>query len=465
MKDLLVKTRPVHSKDIVGNTQVIKNLKEKLTDHVGGILISGPIGVGKTLTVELIIKELSFEGIWYDASDLDSKTIESLDFISHGMSNKRRIFVIDNADGFPDSVTVILNKKLQITQHTVVIICNDLYPLKNIEKNCVLFKFIRPTKIQIKNFLFKWKIFKESSNHTKIEDLITETNNDIRFLLNTLSFKMTHSDKDKTINNIFDATSIMFDKDEPMDRKINAFYSDTFMIPPMIHDNYLIGHKRPLIDYSISADYIAEADIMNEAAGPNTWELNNYQANALIMATRGHKINYPQFSKLIGKDSTMRSRKKMLEWQSRLDRIDQIPYLLPILFKKIINKDWDSARDLMHEYDITRDILYDFLCKIWLGSPDAISISTKDKTAFTKFLNKPVVKPVVKPIVKPIGLDESTNITEYAQECLMHEFYKLTIREFLSYCRDQKTHLRSINEKNPSDTINNEYSKTKNQTI
>jgi len=466
MRDVFERTRPKTTKNIIGNASVIQSMKTEIRTTSKGILVSGPTGIGKTLAAELIIKELDAEGIWLDASELDSKTIDKLDVQGENIfslmqntkskvkttSLRKKVFIIDNADSFPETVNKHLIKKFEVTIHTIVIICNDPYPLKSLEKYCICIKFIRPSKIQIKNFLLEKGIFKESPNqainqkiHTKIEDLVTETNNDIRFLLNTLNLKQTKSGKDKTVNNIFDAASIMFDSDESDERKINAFYSDTFIIPQIIHENYAQRQKRPMIEYSKTADDLAEADIFAHASGPGHFELSNYQGYSLIQGTKRHRINFPTYPKSMGKDSSIRSMNTQLT-EMKLggnitSRVDVIPYLLPILIQKITSREFESAREIMNKYSITRDILYDVLSKFWLGPDCDIKVPTKEKSAFTRYLNNPVkptkpAKPATKIKEKIIAMDNdsssshgSKTSTEYA---LVTEFQKLNIREFFT---------------------------------
>jgi len=192
MYDLINYTKPMKLDDIIGNKILIQSLKEEIKNTTGGIFISGNTGIGKTLAVEIIIKELNAEGVWYDATDLDSDAIDQIDFegcdIKNLMtgSNSKKIFVIDNADGFPENVNNSLIRKIKSSKHTIVIICNDFYPLKEVEKYCKSFKFINPTTLEIKIFLYK-----KSINIVGIDNLIYETNNDVRFLLNTLILRNT----------------------------------------------------------------------------------------------------------------------------------------------------------------------------------------------------------------------------------------------------------------------------------
>lgn len=399
-KDYLSITKPTKSKDIVGNNTLIQNLKQEISSGIPkGILISGPTGIGKTLSLKLIFRELDSDDIWYDAADLDSKKIESIDLHGENIESlffdprdsREKIFVIDNADGFPEKVNKSLISKIKTTKNIIIILCNDPYPLRDIEKYCTVFKFIRPSKIQIKNFLFKSNIFKESTDasknekiHTKIENLITETNNDIRFLLNTLSLKITHSDKDKIFNTPFDATSTIFDSSETLSKKMDAFYFDTFIIPLMVHENYISktgkAEIKYLINYANSAEDLSQGDIFNKNMFTET---NGYQAIMVIRAANNHRVGFPSFTKMLGNESSTNSKIKQL-CTLGFDRL-YASALIYIIAQKIIKNDFKEVISLMNKYSLTKDQYYDFLLPLWINKENPVVIPSKEKAAFTRY--------------------------------------------------------------------------------
>jgi hypothetical protein len=241
-------------------------------------------------------------------------------------------------------------------------------------------------------------VFKESDNpeknkrmHEKIEALISESNNDIRHLLNELGLKITTNNKDKNIYNVFDATTIMFDTSESFDRKVSAFYSDTFMMPLMVHENY-ITNKRSIESISKSADYLCDADTFGERAGPGAFEISNYQCFALISASKERNLSFPQFPKSLGKESSIRSKRQKLTEIEKLDRLEYMPFITEIIIKKLAEKEFEYVKKIFKEYSITKEQFYDFVCELWLGSPEEIKVDTKIKTAFTKFLSTKVAK-------------------------------------------------------------------------
>eukprot|EP01084_Bolivina_argentea_P144918 254159_1 len=191
------KYKPQRSSDLFGNNESIQKLKQfllrwdKIKNCNGvkkGVLLSGPPGIGKTLAVHVIAKELLFNIIEMNASDTRSK--ESLknaveqsldnhrisDFFASQNTNKnknknikniekkkkkiRNLIIMDEIDGMSSSdqggigelISYIRTSKIPI-----IFICNDRYTSKihTLAKYCIDLEFGKPISYQIQNKLDK----------------------------------------------------------------------------------------------------------------------------------------------------------------------------------------------------------------------------------------------------------------------------------------------------------------------
>ncbi len=388
MKDFLELTRPQKVKDIVGNATVIKKLKTALENDKGGFMIVGVSGIGKTLTMQLLVSELNMDVIWYDASNINTERLNKMDVSRRkNLWGKPRVIIIDNAKNFRDSTKLI--KKLKDSKFPIVIICQDVYPLRFVSKACQIFKFNRPSKIQIRNFLIKNNIFKNTDNpqtKTKIEDLVSACQNDIRFLLINVGMRMTSAKTASEIkgvsdnSTIFDQTKIIFDKRKTMKERLSAFWYDPFLMPYMVHEN-IVG-KTNTKSTSEALDYLSLADIYGSAgsAGKGSMFLTKYQGICLVAAIKssGYRPPFPVYTKLLGKESTIRA--------TNIDqsfRLDVMPMLFPMISKLITEREHKKVYDIFEEYGITKDDYYDHLKNHWLGSK--ITIKSADKSALTRY--------------------------------------------------------------------------------
>jgi len=391
-KDIFTRATPNNISELAGNCSLISKLLEHIRNSNKSILISGPVGCGKTKTLELILKDTGIEGLWFDCSEIKEQ-IDKICSKSSSISGQKKVFIIDNVDSFPSEISKKLLKKIKESENIIIIVCNDPYPLKEFSYYCESYKFIRPSVVQIRNFMFLKKIFKKDKiTEEQIEslnDLISSVNNDIRALINKLAYNEI-SEKDSTINNVFDATAIMFSNKESIDRKFNAYYYDSFIIPSMIHENIKCQGSdiKSLKDYSHSMNCFTESDFNSIT----DWSLSNYKCCSLISATKRFKPSYPMnFPKSIGKESTMRSFKIKLS-DININRLE-FPYIMQILSGLINEQEYEKAKNMLSNYKMSKESFYD-LQKYHLFE-EMLKVDTKTKSAFTRYINKSVKKPTL----------------------------------------------------------------------
>ena len=183
------KYAPNHVSDIIGNTSVINKLRDwiKSWDDVvihgnkkevkfkGGFggpnavldnpnaraaLLSGPPGIGKTSTVRLLCKELGYNLIEQNASDMRNKnavqgtlnTLADNTSLTARGQLARSIILMDEVDGMSSDRggTAALNECIKKTKVPIICVCNDRsHPkMRTLAGNCYDLRFVKPVKAQ-----------------------------------------------------------------------------------------------------------------------------------------------------------------------------------------------------------------------------------------------------------------------------------------------------------------------------
>lgn len=163
------KHKPQTLMEIVGN----KTAKEKILDWLKSwnkgipkkraILLHGPPGIGKTVTVEVLAKELNMELVEKNASDY--RTSEAIKRFA-GMASQyatlfgeNRIILLDEMDGIAGredrgGVRALI-EVLKTTRNPVVLTANDAYNprFRTIRKYCLVIPFKKPTVREVVSHL------------------------------------------------------------------------------------------------------------------------------------------------------------------------------------------------------------------------------------------------------------------------------------------------------------------------
>ncbi|XP_022092745.1 replication factor C subunit 1-like isoform X2 [Acanthaster planci] len=335
-------------------------------------LLSGPPGIGKTTTAELVCKELGFKTLELNASSSRSK--KTLDLVmkeflhtdsiegyfkAGGGESKgqevevhRQCLLMDEVDGMSGNEDrggiqefIQMIKKSHIP---VICMCNDRnHPkIRSLANHCFDLRFYRPQVKQIKGAMLSIA-FKEgvSIPPQAMDHIITASNQDIRQVLHNMSMwsagmknlsqDQVDSDAKKAKKDLklgpWDVLKQVFACDEEAEKmsltdKMGLFFHDYSIAPLFVHENYLsIAPKRAKGDIkqhlgllSRAADSICSGDLVDRAIRTTQrWSLLPTQAIfASVLpgdAMKGYMRGMIQFPSWLGKNSSRNKNRRLLQ--------------------------------------------------------------------------------------------------------------------------------------------------------
>lgn len=284
------KYKPTKIKDIIGNKNNIKIIIEwlklvkikKANKYI--LLLHGPPGIGKTTIINIILKELNFNIIEFNSSNLrkqkDIKNIISKVLYYKNVMNmligtkKENALILDEFDsmfinsdkgGGNELLNIIKrandkkNKSRQLITTPIICIYNDFSDnkLNEFKKYAIDIKFNKPSfidlEIIIDNIILNEKIIIDTElKYT----LINNSSNDIRRMIILLHDLTINKKNNKVIKNIdileqnkifdkkninimvYDIVKLLFNKKLDFDT-VNFYHSsDMFFLPLLLHENY-----------------------------------------------------------------------------------------------------------------------------------------------------------------------------------------------------------------------------------
>eukprot|EP01084_Bolivina_argentea_P316636 548905_1 len=291
---LVDKYKPMTSRDLVGNTKCIQQLRDFLNswDRIKkdkdckkrGVLLSGQPGIGKTSAIHVVAKELGFSVLEFNASDTRSKKSlrnvvqESLnngrisDFfgVKNGAKMKKKkaknLIIMDEVDGMSSGDRGGIKELMGYIDKSMIpmiCICNDRnsQKVRSLAGHCLDLRFRKPTPYQIKNRLFAIARAEGfECDVPTIQKLAEGTNGDIRQMLHLLQFwsngnhngrgkqKLSFNDVNAKLKSMnqkdltmgpWDVVPKLFYAQTPLMKGIEYYFVDYSFIPLFIHENYL----------------------------------------------------------------------------------------------------------------------------------------------------------------------------------------------------------------------------------
>jgi replication factor C subunit 1 len=276
------KYKPSSLNKIIGNSNQIESFKEWITNlnnnKSQGIIISGNQGLGKTLTIKLILNELKFIPRIINPNEIKDHRIlddfnDYYNFVNSVYSkinfndnkNKKIALIFDETE----NITLTSEKKYvmdiyknnnKLKSFPLIFISNNQHSklLNDLKKGCKEILFTNPSNNELKELLKNISISEKISweNDCLMDKLIFFAQNDIRRLINLfqeLSYHLTN--KKVTIKNmdefieksreknidigLFDSTERILNNYLDYETIIKLYESEKVLLPLMIHENYL----------------------------------------------------------------------------------------------------------------------------------------------------------------------------------------------------------------------------------
>jgi replication factor C subunit 1 len=300
------KYKPDILENIIGNKTCINSIQlwfenwyanTKTDSKSVCALLSGPNGIGKTLTIELLIKKYNLNPISLnpdEKADKDHIVNTILPSIQRQKSftNKQNLFVIHDIDCYDDYgfISCIVNC-LKETKIPVIATCNSRYEqaLKPLIPYCLDIKFQKPNAADVVKFVKP--ILKKQSismSDANLNQLIEDSNCDIRSILNNLELfcgNVNINTKDKTNSNIFEVTKLFMSQTVELNDKQILFWMNNDILPLMIHENYPLNNIKMkneasyLHNIADSIHSLSDIDLFEKDIHMNgNWELMPYTA-------------------------------------------------------------------------------------------------------------------------------------------------------------------------------------------
>ena len=323
------------------------------------VLISGPPGIGKTTTADLVCNEFGLRVLSVNASDTRGKCSSVGDGMDGVLASKIREFVtnkhidlaaadntsfrlnsaliMDEVDGMGSGERGGISELIDTIKRTripIICVCNDRYSqkLKSLMNHCLDIPFQRPNKLTVRKRLFQIAQLEGLEvDADALESLIELNSNDLRASINQMqlwSMDMHHTSIRKQVSkkdittNVFQAVDALFrfKPVEPLDSRSNFVFQHIDLLPLFVQENYI--QVRPAACNSelcrldlmaVAAARISEGDIFNTCINrTQAWTLMTPSSVLTCIlpaaAVRGNRESYGQgernfhrFPSLLGK--------------------------------------------------------------------------------------------------------------------------------------------------------------------
>lgn len=434
-------------------SNVGKSNKKNQTDETGSgrkkkalgkscLLITGNHGVGKTTTVEIILKDLGFLMKKIDITSLKSvknikdvinTTIKSsniLNMIQNTLSGKIAI-VIDEIESFTSSTEkghILALQKLNEVEWfcPIIFISNSKHNklLAGIKKASHEIKMFQPYPSDMRKILIKITQCEKIKikNEAVVEKIIAHSQGDIRRLIITLQdIKYAYNEDiitDSVINNyckyskskdmdieLYRATNELLYNYKNIDQCLKLFETQKVLLPLMVHQNYLnmvMTNCQKDLQYDIIkeiSETLSTGDVIeNHIYGDQNWELQeihgdytcvlpSYIINKNIV--KNQKIDI-LFAFDLNKTSIKRINNKNIKNTEKcftnMNIVDYI-YINKIIRKHINDNNTKDCMNLFKDYDIKLENIESLLKVDKIKNPKN-NLTQKQKKEIINFSNK-----------------------------------------------------------------------------
>lgn len=277
------KYRPTHLNEIIGHKNQINKFKDWLVNiktkpKNNALIITGNHGIGKTLTVRLILEEVGYLVRIINPNEIkDLRNLEDIDeYYNQNNSilsklnlykdkNNKVALIFDETENISLTsekkyIMDIYKENNKTNSFPLVFISNNQHSklLNDLKKNCEEIKFFSPFTSEIKNLI---KIicnnenFKINDNDELYDKIINFSQFDIKRLINILQELSFHYEKIEDMNTLdiffdksrqknieiglYKATEKLLNNYNDYETVIKLYESEKVLLPLMIHEHYL----------------------------------------------------------------------------------------------------------------------------------------------------------------------------------------------------------------------------------
>jgi DNA polymerase III delta prime subunit len=426
---MLEKYKPTKFSEIIGNKTAIQTLGRWLLTWSASsacALVSGPCGIGKTLSIELLIKQPE-----YNVMEVNTDDERNESFITQKVApfvktiknvwGKSNILVVNDVDVSNDNGFIgALCKCVKETKIPIILTCNDRYEpkIKPLAALCTDIKFFKPTSAEICKYITE--IVKKELNTTRLtthqNQLIqtaTETaEGDVRNAIMSAEFSLItvppakskssqqqqqqqpKGKKDTHKTNIFEVTTDFMSQLTDFVDKVDLFHMENDLMPLMVHENYPLNIMRTKTKleelYHLSFASAAMSD----------YDLLPYECED-ISIIRATNVCHPKKINFTGYLGKMSSKTKKTNITTNIEanlqirvghfRLDYMSYMLMILYNQINTP--TTFVDKCVSYGFTKEDIQDNLSVILIAEGsyskcDYSSVDKKVKASITKLFSK-----------------------------------------------------------------------------
>jgi hypothetical protein len=432
---MLEKYKPTKFSEIIGNKTAVQTLGRWLLTWPAissCVLVSGPCGVGKTLSIELLTKQPE-----YNVMEVNSDDERNDGFIQSRVApfvktkkniwGKSNILIVNDVDVSNDNGFLgALCGCLKETKIPIILTCNDRYEpkIKTLASLCTDIKFFKPTSQEICRYITE--IVKKELNTTRlttyqnqlIQTSVETAEGDVRNAILNTEFAMIYeltepttttaasssyntkkkgkidNKKDKIKKNIFELTTDLMSQMTDFVDKVDLFNMEKELLPLMIHENY----PQNIIKTKTKQEELFHLNFAS--CGMSDYDVLPYEYNSvavLTVTTVCHPKSKINFTGYLGKMSSRTKKSNVLKTiESNVQlpvghfRLDYMSYMLMILYNEINSP--KAFVDKCVSYGFTKEDIQDNLSVILITEGvyarcDYSVVDKKVKASLTKMFS------------------------------------------------------------------------------
>jgi hypothetical protein len=385
-----------------------------------GIYVYGEAGVGKTHLIKQVLKEMNYDMVYYDASDVRNKTIID-GLANNNMADtnvmsmfhkkiKRIAIVMDDVDGMNNGDKGGINnliklirpkktkkqKKEEYTVNPIICIGNAHVDkkIKELKNVCVCVKVNKPTISQVVNIINK-------TNQIDAEQLANYVNGDLRKLENMMDLM----EKGIITSDVFEYKSSNDDTKQITTKLLNTYYpikdhntiineTDRTSVGLLFHENVIdmlnssqahVDTYVKLLENMCFADYVDRVTFQKQIWIFNEMTsliktFNNSKTLHESLPTAKYTENEVRFTKVLTKYATEYNNNKFIQQMCLSLNVDKKDLYLHFLRLRE-TMEMEKIYELYEQYDIN-DLEVNRLYKLIDGTHVASAQIDEDEFIF-----------------------------------------------------------------------------------